>query len=198
MILQAHAGIIGCSENSLPTLEHVSSPWQCLELMECSCTHAYTCTMPINIVHVRMWGSMYKILRYTHVHTLMHVDVCSEHMKSSQHVRGEVRVPSETLGYSCTQVCSQACMYMGKYITQLLLYLLKRTSTLLWSNAGLGLFLEEKRREDASSSVLNRTSTTDNPKAYGVAAGRRSKLMLPTFWIKKSRIKWRPELVISK
>ncbi len=70
-------------------------------------------------------------------------------------------------------------MYMGKYVPNTsTIYFRKRTSTLLLSNAGLGLFLEEKRREDDSSSSLNSTSTTDNPKAYGVAAGRHSKLML--------------------
>ncbi len=59
-------------------------------------------------------------------------------------------------------------------------YLLRRVSTLLLSRAGLGLFLDIKSRDDANSSFVNKTSTTDKPKVYGVAAGRRNKLTLPT------------------
>ncbi len=138
-----------------------------------------------------------------HVH--MHVHVCPDTWNAHVHVRGEVRLNLYGIlimlvgVFSEHMKCSNTCVgkysethgiltYMGM-LTNMHIHremhntitILKRTSTLLWFNAGLGLFLEEKRREDNSSSFISRTSTTDNMKVHVLWGGRRhSKLMLPT------------------
>ena len=65
-------------------------------------------------------------------------------------------------------------MYKGSYLCS-------RFSTFLWSSGGFELFLDLKGSDNDSFSLVNSISSVDNTKAYGLGAGSRSKLMLPTY-----------------